>query len=156
MKEKTTFLLCYFFYLICFALVNRLIFLCYHFGLLIQLPLALLPGFILSSFQLDVAMSVYILCIPFLLILLFEKFSTRLFNTIVFSYNSLIVAALSIISVADLEIFSVWGFRIDASALQYLNTGSLILQPKKRSVILRTKENILGLLSLWEKFNAVC
>jgi phosphoglycerol transferase MdoB-like AlkP superfamily enzyme len=121
MREKTIFFFRYFLYWICFSFSNRLTFLFYHFGLLRQIPLMLLPELFLSGIQMDLAMACYLTCTPFLATIMFERVSSRFLNAAVFIYSSITLVTLSLVSISDLEIFSIWGFRIDATALKYLH-----------------------------------
>lgn len=122
MQDKTIFFLRYFIFWTCFASINRLIFLFYHFSLLLQIPLSIFPELFLNGLQMDLALASYILCFPFLLIMLFERFLIRLLNATIFMYSSVLVIILSLISISDMELFTVWGFRIDATVLKYLHT----------------------------------
>ena len=73
--------------------------------------------------SLDLSTSLYILSVPFLLMMVcvWTGF-TRWLRIILLSFFSIISLALALAFVADTSLYPFWGFKLDASCLQYLET----------------------------------
>ncbi|MGN6249189.1 MAG: LTA synthase family protein [Ginsengibacter sp.] len=112
----------YFFYWILFFVAARFVFLIYHF----QLTKTLTSSEILKSFlyglRLDASFTGYICIFPFLLFLLRSVAIQLQVEKIIRIYTFIIVALLSFLMVADLGLYTAWGFRMDATPLQYFKT----------------------------------
>ncbi len=120
MSSRIKFYLRYTLFWVGFAVITRLLFLGYRHDLLVEMQANLFSEMLLKGLKMDLAMASYILVFPFLLSLCFEDLSNRYFRKLTFYYSIFTATILSLISVSDMEIFSIWGFRIDASALHYL------------------------------------
>ena len=73
--------------------------------------------------SLDLSTSLYILSVPFLLMMLsvWTGFK-RWLRLILLSFFAFISLALALAVVADTSLYPFWGFKLDASCLQYLET----------------------------------
>ncbi|MBP5713254.1 MAG: sulfatase-like hydrolase/transferase [Prevotella sp.] len=73
--------------------------------------------------SLDLSTSLYILSVPFLLMIVsvWTGF-TRWLRIILLSFFAIISLALTLAFVADTSLYPFWGFKLDASCLQYLET----------------------------------
>lgn len=73
--------------------------------------------------SLDLSTSLYILSVPFLLMMVcvWTGF-TRWLRIILLSFFAIISLALALAFVADTSLYPFWGFKLDASCLQYLET----------------------------------
>ncbi len=70
----------------------------------------------------DISFTAYICILPFLLFFIksiFQKFNS---NKIIEIYTVIIIILLSFITTADLELYTAWGYRMDATPLQYLKS----------------------------------
>ncbi|GHA58738.1 sulfatase [Pontibacter akesuensis] len=76
----------------------------------------------LYGLRLDASFAAYISALPFLLVLLGSFWSKLRAAPVIRYYTILLLVILSLLLVADLELYSHWGFRLDASPLQYLNS----------------------------------
>ena len=110
-------------YWLAFFAAARVVFLLYHHQRAADLPPAVLAGIFAYGLRLDVASAAYLSAIPFLLVALsavgpLAGVARRL--QLVFLTGA--IAMLSLLAAADLEISRVWGRRIDAAVLRYLET----------------------------------
>lgn len=122
MAAKFKFLLIYFLSWIIFFDLMRIVFFFYHFGKTKNLSF----NTILSSFwyglRMDMSVAAYIIapvCL-FVLLSLFIHFFKRLL--IYRIYTLIVLLLVALLSFFDLEIYSQWGFRIDATPLKFLST----------------------------------
>ena len=112
----------YFMFWICYFLLFRAIFLCYHYAESKQLEIDTLFGVFVHGLKMDVSFSSY-LCLLLLVVLAFSVFlSQKLTIMLVNGLTICFIILLSSISIIDLELFKEWGFRMDASPLAYLST----------------------------------
>ena len=73
--------------------------------------------------SLDLSTSLYIVSLPFLLLMVSIWWQqARVLNLILRVYFAIIAVALSLAFVADSSLYPFWGFKLDASCLQYLET----------------------------------
>ncbi|MBR4730611.1 MAG: LTA synthase family protein, partial [Prevotella sp.] len=73
--------------------------------------------------SLDLSTSLYILSVPFLLMMVcvWTGF-TRWMKIILLSFFAIISLAMALAFVTDTSLYPFWGFKLDASCLQYLET----------------------------------
>ena len=72
--------------------------------------------------SLDLSTSLYILIIPFLLTMVSVWLQARWVNIVLKAYFGIIAMALALAFTADTSLYPFWGFKLDASCLQYLET----------------------------------
>ena len=73
--------------------------------------------------RLDASMAAYLSALPFLLFIGGSLWGRRFpLGWLVGGYTGLLLAALATLTAADLELYKVWGFRVDDTLLQYLNS----------------------------------
>ena len=75
---------------------------------------------IAHGLSLDLSTSLYFLILPFLITLVSLWWDDRLLHTILRIYYGVIATALMLAFVADTSLYPFWGFKLDASCLQYL------------------------------------
>ena len=75
---------------------------------------------IAHGLSLDLSTSLYFLILPFLITLVSLWWDERLLHTILRIYYGVIATALMLAFVADTSLYPFWGFKLDASCLQYL------------------------------------
>ncbi|NEM98847.1 LTA synthase family protein [Pontibacter burrus] len=122
MKKDLYFQPLYFLFWVFFFIVSRAAFLLYHADNSAELTIAELAGTFWYGSKLDLSFASYLSAIPF--ILAFVGYLWKRFPAagIIRWYTFVLLGILSVILAADLELYSYWGFRIDATPLQYLNT----------------------------------
>ena len=77
---------------------------------------------ITHGLSLDLSTSLYFLILPFLITLVSLWWDERLLHTILRIYYGVIATMLMLAFVADTSLYPFWGFKLDASCLQYLET----------------------------------
>jgi phosphoglycerol transferase MdoB-like AlkP superfamily enzyme len=122
MGSKFKFLLLYFLSWIVFFDLLRLLFLLYHLDKTRELSFSTILNTFWYGLRMDMSLAAYILapvCLFVLLSLIIPFFRRRIIYRI---YTFLILFVILLTAVADLEIYNAWGFRIDATPLQFLQT----------------------------------
>ena len=121
-KNRFAFQPRYFCFWLLFFECSRALFLAYHRQAAARLPLASIIGTFGYGLRLDASAAAYVCLLPFLLFVvgaLLPRFPLRGCLQV---YSGAVGALLAFLVVADLELYRVWGFRLDATPLQYLNT----------------------------------
>ena len=72
--------------------------------------------------SLDLSTSLYILAVPFLLTMVSVWYSSKWMGWVLKAYFAIIAIALALAFTADTSLYPFWGFKLDASCLQYLET----------------------------------
>ncbi|WP_439882974.1 LTA synthase family protein [Pontibacter sp. MBLB2868] len=122
MKRRIYFQPLYFIYWVLFFIVARAIFLIYHLDKTEQLTSADVAYTFLYGLRLDLSFSAYICAFPFILALISAIWSRLPVIGAIRIYTFLLLVLISILLSADLELYTFWGFRLDTTPLQYLNT----------------------------------
>ncbi len=122
MTARIIFLLSYLLLWIIFFQLSRLIFILYHFRQTKQLTIETDVLTFVYGLRMDISMASYIL-LPVCFVVLIGVFIHFFNKRIIFKlYTAVILFLLLIVTLADLEIYKHWGFRIDATPLKYLST----------------------------------
>lgn len=74
--------------------------------------------------SLDLSTALYFLIIPFLITLMSVWWNSKVLTIILKAYYLIISLAFALAFVADTSLYPFWGFKLDASCLQYLETPS--------------------------------
>ena len=122
MGSKLKFIALYFLSWIIFFDLMRLIFLLYHFDKTRSLSLPTVFKTFWYGLRMDLSVAAYLvapICL-FVGLSLFIRFFQRL--TIYKIYTFLVLLVIALISLVDLEVYTSWGFRIDATPLRFLAT----------------------------------
>lgn len=122
MASKFKFLLLYLLSWVIFFDLLRLVFLLYHLQKTRELGFSTILGTFWHGLRMDLSMSAYILapvCLFVLLSLVVPFFRRKIIYRI---YTYIILFLVLLVTVSDLEIYNAWGFRIDATPLQFLST----------------------------------
>ncbi|WP_169728011.1 LTA synthase family protein [Adhaeribacter aquaticus] len=72
--------------------------------------------------RLDVSFAAYISVFPFFLLLLQAFLPQLKIHSLIRVYTYFLIALIGLFTVIDLELYNAWGFRLDATPLQYLAT----------------------------------
>lgn len=85
--------------------------------------------------HMDFSAAAYICIIPFILFLLEDLLTGVRFTRLILGYTIFAIIVLSFLTVADLELYHAWGFRMDATPLQYINTPSEMIASASSSPV---------------------
>jgi phosphoglycerol transferase MdoB-like AlkP superfamily enzyme len=77
---------------------------------------------ILHGLTLDISTALYILAVPFLLTMMSVWYKPRWMGITVKVFFGIVAFALTLAFIADTSLYPFWGFKLDASCLQYLET----------------------------------
>lgn len=112
----------YFLYWILFFIAAKFAFLLYHLHLTETLSADETFKVFLYGLRMDASFTGYICIFPFLLFLI-QRLAVRFsVKKIIRVYTYILVVIISFLIVADLELYNAWGFRMDATPLQYFKT----------------------------------
>ncbi|MEP7079933.1 MAG: sulfatase-like hydrolase/transferase [Ginsengibacter sp.] len=112
----------YLFYWLFFFAVCRLLFLIYHPALLHSLSAnEIVLGFI-YGLRMDLSFAGYICILPFIIFLFLPWLKSFKGNGIIKVYSIILIILFSFFTIADLGLYSAWGYRMDATPLQYLKS----------------------------------
>ena len=121
MTHRLRFLVLYLLLWLAGFLLLRVVFLAAFADQSLSLPALTLLGTFRNGFRLDLSAAAYVSLPVFLLVTLSAfDFSRSWARTLVLPYSVVAVAALTLLTAADLGVFQGWGHRIDASVLPYL------------------------------------
>ena len=79
---------------------------------------------VLHGLSLDLSTSLYILILPFLITMVSLWWNDRRLQAFLRIYYAVIATMLMLTFVADTSLYPFWGFKLDVSCLQYLETPS--------------------------------
>ncbi|MBC5991666.1 LTA synthase family protein [Pontibacter cellulosilyticus] len=122
MKKHVYFQPLYFLFWLLYFVVARALFLVYHLDKSEQLSSGDLFNTFLYGLRLDASFTAYISIIPFLVSTVAAFWPRLKVGGFIRSYTFTILVLISVLLSADLELYTFWGFRLDATPLQYLNT----------------------------------
>ncbi|WP_299760628.1 LTA synthase family protein [uncultured Pontibacter sp.] len=122
MKNRIIFQPFYFLFWVLYFIVARAIFLIYHLDRTAELSSSDVLYTFVYGLRLDASFAAYISILPFLLLLLASLWRKIKVAAAIRYYTVALLVLLSTLLATDLELYSHWGFRLDASPLQYLNS----------------------------------
>jgi phosphoglycerol transferase MdoB-like AlkP superfamily enzyme len=123
MLTRLRFLVLYFlFWIGCFE-GGRVLFLLYQWRSTVRLDFFLIAGIFLHGLQMDISLVCAVMIIPLCIIARAEFLPPRDTKRLIIGYTAAVLAISTLGIVADLEVFSVWGYRLDSSPLQYLTSS---------------------------------
>ena len=131
MKERLKFLIKLYILFIAFFVLLKPVFMLKHFTIYNETPISEWINIISKGLSMDVAVASYIIAPIIIFLILSIWFTGKWFKCINLLYLSIISILVSIIVVADLLLYSYWGFRIDATPLFYLKNPSDALASAK-------------------------
>jgi phosphoglycerol transferase MdoB-like AlkP superfamily enzyme len=112
----------YFAFWIFYFLICRALFLVYHHSLSGNLTADEAAKVFLYGLRMDASFTSYICILPFLLFFIRALFIKMNVGKIIKVYTVVLLILLSFLTTADLELYSAWGYRMDATPLQYLKS----------------------------------
>ena len=123
MRNRFAFQPRYFLFWILFFVAAKAIFLSYHTAKTTGLSLGTVGGIFGYGLRLDASTAAYLCLLPFVLLLggnlAGPRFPT---DRLIRFYTAVMGVVVSAFTVADLELYRAWGFRLDATPLQYLDS----------------------------------
>ncbi|MEP6590661.1 MAG: LTA synthase family protein [Gemmatimonadota bacterium] len=125
--------------------VLRLVFLLYHAAAAERVGVASIARTFVHGARMDMAATAYPAVVAFALAAL-SLFLPRLGRWLVIGFTAVMVLALTLIATVDMELFRVWGFRIDGAVLRYLNTPREMLASAGASPVLVLVVILIGQL----------
>ncbi|MEO6289378.1 MAG: hypothetical protein ABIO76_05635, partial [Ginsengibacter sp.] len=112
----------YFIFWVFYFIVAKGLFLVYHHSITSELAVGEIFKVFLYGLRMDIAFTAYICIFPFFLFFISSIFKSFHPRRIIQIYTVVLVIFLSFLTVADLELYSAWGYRMDATPLQYLTS----------------------------------
>ncbi|WP_310396364.1 LTA synthase family protein [Hymenobacter sp.] len=122
MKNRFAFQPRYFLFWLLFFGLGRGFFLGYQHAAMPKLPLETLLGTFYYGFRLDASAAAYVCLLPFLAFVANAWRPQLPLGGFLNVYSAAVAAVLALLMTADLELYRVWGFRLDDTPLQYLNS----------------------------------
>ncbi|MDB5233402.1 MAG: hypothetical protein JWR44_395 [Hymenobacter sp.] len=122
MKNRFAFQPRYFLFWLLFFGLGRALFLAYQHTATAQLSLGTILGTFGYGLRLDASAAAYVCLVPFLLFIIGSLWPRLPLGRLLGIYTGAIGLLLAFLMTADLELYRVWGFRLDDTPLQYLNT----------------------------------
>lgn len=112
----------YYFFWILFFVFARALFLVYHLQLAEGLTASETGKIFLYGLRMDASFAAYICIVPFLLLFIKSLVPQFRVRNIIRIYTIILIVILSFLTIADLELYTAWGFRMDATPLQYFKS----------------------------------
>ena len=126
----------YFSFWMFFFTTDRVFSLLYHFSKTRQTHLKDLLGCFWNGWRMDASTAAFICALPFLLFLFRPLIRPRQLTSVLSVYTFLLLPIQVAICLADRGLFAHWGFRIDATPLQFLDTPREMLASLTRAELL--------------------
>ena len=121
MKKRLIFSIYYFVFWLLFFQVARLLFVFYQFDNLKELDIILFVKIFVFGLKMDMSFAGYLSAIPFVL-LMFSIFIKNISSILIKVYTYLSIIIVSVLFILDIELFRVWGYRLDVSIVKYINS----------------------------------
>ena len=112
----------YFAFWLLFFIVCKVLFLAYHHSLTTTLTAGEIFKVFLFGLRMDMSFVGYICILPFILFFIRFVFIKIKVEKIISVYTIAVILLLSFLATADLELYTAWGFRMDATPLQYFKS----------------------------------
>lgn len=135
MTTRLRFLARYYLFWVVLFVIARLLFLAYHAARAARLAPGTLGGVVLHGLRMDLSAAAYLTALPALLVAASAWVPTRVVRRVVSIYTAALAAFVALLTTVDLELFSAWGVRLDATPLQYLRTPREALASAEASPI---------------------
>ncbi len=120
MKARIKYFLLYGLFWLVFFVFARLMFLVYQFDKTSDLDVSDFFLIFLHGIRLDLSTMGYFMLIPGILLSLYTFFSSRVLSVLLNAYTGFLLFIVVFIVVLDMELYSHWGFRLDATPLMYV------------------------------------
>lgn len=122
-KNRFAFQPRYFLFWLAYFVLAKALFVAYHWGQTQALPATTVAGIFGYGLRLDAAATAYLCAGPFLLFIISSLAGPRFpLEKAVRFFTAVLAVVVAVLTIADLELYRAWGFRLDATPLQYLST----------------------------------
>ncbi|UOQ71109.1 hypothetical protein [Hymenobacter cellulosilyticus] len=149
MRNRFAFQPRYFLFWLVYFVITKAAFLLYHFPKTAQLPAGSVARIFGYGLRLDASATAYLSVIPFLVFVIGSALPARWFpRRLLAFYSAVIGVVVACFTVADLDLYRAWGFRLDATPLQYLNSPGEMAASAGSAPLLLLTSILAGLLVL--------
>lgn len=148
MRARLLFLARYLLFWTALFLSARVLFLAYEHDRAAALDAATLLGTMLHGARMDVAAAAYLTILPLLLIALSVALGARV-GPMISAYTVLVIVIVAGLVTTDLELFRAWGFRLDATPLQFIHTPREMAASAEAAPLWRLVIILLALIAVW-------
>ena len=110
----------YYGFWVSYFVVDRFLFLIYHFNSTKNLDISEFFYVLIYGLRLDFSIAAYVVVLPFLMVLLGVFTKSKMLLTIHQTYSLLMVLLMNLLLSIDLFLYSYWNTRLDTTFLRYL------------------------------------
>lgn len=103
-----------------YFLLCRAVFVLYHVSQINTLPLTTVTGIFFHGLRIDLSMAAYLGVIPFLLWFIHSLFPAQITKKLITGYTAFMLLLVALITTTDLQIYKMWGSKLNAQAIGYL------------------------------------
>jgi phosphoglycerol transferase MdoB-like AlkP superfamily enzyme len=111
-----------FLYWVLVFVIGKVFFLAYHSDKTATLTFGEIIQVIMYGLRLDFSMAAYVSVFPFLMLLFTPPVPPKISRYFINSYAVLLTIFITLLNTIDLHLYGIWGFKLDSTPLQYLNT----------------------------------
>lgn len=147
MKNRFAFQPRYFLFWLLFFELGRAVFLGYQRGATARLSWGTVLGTFGYGLRLDASATAYVCVVPFVLFVLGSLWRRMPLGGLLWVYSVIVGLILAFLMTADLELYRAWGFRLDDTPLQYLNSPTEIAASAGSAPIAGLLALLAGLLA---------
>ena len=122
MRSRLFFYLRYVIFWLCVFIFFRITFLLYHHAKFQGVGLFSVVASIFHGLKHDVSLTGYILLFPTIVLILLSPFKNRIVVPVLKIYTAIIVLVVGMLLIVDHELYNYWGFRLDDTFIDYINT----------------------------------
>lgn len=148
MKGRLATLVRYYLFWVGFFVAARLLFLVYHHARTSRLGASTIAGIVLHGARMDLSAAAYLTVLPALLLAVSPWISARVVRGIIACYTVTLIAFVALLTTIDLELYTAWGFRLDATPLQYLNTPREMIASAESSPIAQLLAILVAIIAV--------
>ena len=158
MRNRFAFQLRYFLFWLVFFVAAKAVFLLYHAAKAATLPGGEMLRVFGYGLRLDASAAAYLSIVPFGLLTVGSLLPARApLDRLLRFYSAVAGVVVAFFTVADLELYKAWGFRLDATPLQYLDSPAEMAASAGSAPLLLLTLVLAGLLAGgWALYTKVC
>lgn len=137
MRARLSYLVRYYLFWVALFAAARILFLVYYHARTAALGPSLAFGAVLHGLRMDLSAAGYLTVLPALGVALGAWYPLGTLQRIIRFYTWVTVAIVALLTVVDLGLFDAWGFRLDATPLQFISTPHEMLISSESAPIFR-------------------
>jgi phosphoglycerol transferase MdoB-like AlkP superfamily enzyme len=103
-----------------YFLLCRAVFVLYHAAQLKEIPAATVIGIFFQGFRIDLSTAGYLGVAPFLIWFVHTLFPSQYTKKMITGYTAFMLLLVALITTSDLQIYKIWGTKLNAQAIGYL------------------------------------